>query len=178
MFVAQASAFPAIALLAALLAGCMTQRQYQNMAISSFASEECRSLQSVIEEREQYGIVAPSHDLDLEALRQCNLPYSYGGGPPAGSAPPSATIVVQGASEVVPLERWRGVFAVLVVINQAIAIPFVLDSASADMQLPAEVVLTLIRTGALAETDFLGTSSYVLADGTKLRSPSFNLREM
>jgi predicted aspartyl protease len=71
-----------------------------------------------------------------------------------------------------------GVFAVPVVINQAITIPFVLDSGAADVQLPAEVVLTLIRTGTLSKADFLGASSYVLADGTPLRSPRFNIREM
>jgi hypothetical protein len=42
--------------------------------------EKCRALQSLIEAHERYGIVAPSQETDLEALRRCGLPYSYGGG--------------------------------------------------------------------------------------------------
>ncbi len=64
------------------------------------------------------------------------------------------------------------------VINGAIIIPFVLDLGSADVQLPAEVVLTLIRTGTLSERDFIGASSYTLADGSTLRGPRFRIREM
>jgi clan AA aspartic protease (TIGR02281 family) len=78
----------------------------------------------------------------------------------------------------VHLQPYNGVFAVPVVINGAISIPFVLDSGSADVQLPAEVVFTLMRTGTLSEGDFIGASSYVLANGSTLRSPRFNIREM
>jgi hypothetical protein len=134
------------------------------MAIDAFASEECRSLRAAIEERERYGIVEPSHGLDVDALRQCGLPFSYGGGSPAVSAPANTTVVTEGAGEEeVQLKRMGGVFAVPVVINQAITIPFVLDSGAAEVQIPAEVVFTLIRTGTLSEADFLGASSYVLA---------------
>jgi hypothetical protein len=60
-----------LVIITALLAGCGTgaQRQYQ-AAVSNFVSEECRALQSVVEAREQYGIVAPSRDLDEDALRR------------------------------------------------------------------------------------------------------------
>jgi hypothetical protein len=64
------------------------------------------------------------------------------------------------------------------IINGAVIIPFVLDSGSADVQLPAEVVLTLIRTGTLSEQDFIGASSYVLANGATLRGSRFRIREM
>jgi hypothetical protein len=148
------------------------------------APEECRALQSLIEARERYGIVAPSQKQDLDALRRCGLPYHYGGGPPylsnapAGTAIPDAGPTAETSQDVVQLELHNGVFAVPVIINGAIIIPFVLDSGSADVQLPAEVVLTLIRTGTLSEQDFIGASSYVLANGTTLRSPRFRIREM
>src|SRR5713101_6783067 len=72
-----------IVMIAAVLSGCGTaaQRQYQT-AVSGLPSEECRALQAVVEEREQYGIIARSRDLEEEALRQCGLPHSSGGGPP------------------------------------------------------------------------------------------------
>jgi predicted aspartyl protease len=65
-----------------------------------------------------------------------------------------------------------------VIINRAIIIPFVLDSGAADVQLPAEALLTLIRTGTVSEEVFVGKSSYVLANGSTLRSPRFIIREM
>src|SRR5258705_9148124 len=70
-----------IVTIASFLAGCAAPRQYQT-AVNELASEECRALQAVMEERERYGIVASSRGLDEEALRQCGLPHSSGGGPP------------------------------------------------------------------------------------------------
>jgi len=165
--------------IAALLAGCATaaQRQYPAIAHGGFASEEC--LAAVTKLHERYGMVARSHGVDVEALRQCGLPLSYGGGSPAVSAPANTTVVTEGAGEEeVQLERMGGVFAVPVMTNQSITIPFVLDSGAAEVQLPAEVVFTLIRTGTLSEADFLGEGSYVHASGATFRSPRFNIREM
>ena len=61
--------------LISLVAGCGTvaRQQYQTAA-RSLASEQCRALQAVVEEREWYGIVAPSRDLDKDALSRCGLP--------------------------------------------------------------------------------------------------------
>jgi hypothetical protein len=58
--------------LVASLAACGTagQRQYQTAV--SVASEECRALQAVVEERERYGIITPSSDEGV--LRSCGLP--------------------------------------------------------------------------------------------------------
>jgi clan AA aspartic protease (TIGR02281 family) len=147
------------------------------------APEECRSLQSLIEARERYGIVAPSQEQDLDALRRCGLPYHYGGGPtpsqaPAGTVIPDAKPMAETSQDEVQLELHNGVFAVPVVINRAVSIPFVLDTGAADVQLPADVVLTLVRSGTLTESDFIGRGSYVLADGSTLRSARFNIREL
>jgi predicted aspartyl protease len=65
-----------------------------------------------------------------------------------------------------------------VVINQAVSIPFILDSGASEVQIPAEVVLTLIRSGTLSKEDFIGAGSYVLANGSTLRRARFNIREM
>jgi predicted aspartyl protease len=40
------------------------------------------------------------------------------------------------------------------------------------------VVITLVRSGTLSENDFIGESSYVLANGGALRSARFNIREL
>jgi clan AA aspartic protease (TIGR02281 family) len=105
--------------------------------------------------------------------------YSYPRYAPSPSAaPPTVSVETEAANDEVRLVMNGGIFTVPVVINRSISIPFVLDSGAADVQLPAEVVLTLIRTGTLSDTDFLGGSSYVLANGTTLSSPRFNIHEM
>ena len=172
-----------VVILVALLAGCATtaQRQYQTF-IGNLGSEKCNALQAVVEDRERYGIVAPSRDADEAALRRCHVEQPSGGPSPSQTLPypreaPSIPATSETSKEVVRLEPHRGVFAVPV-INRAIIIPFVLDSGAADVQLPAEVVLTLVRTGTLSQGDFIGESAYVLADGRRLRSPRFSIREM
>jgi hypothetical protein len=78
----------------------------------------------------------------------------------------------------VRLEPINGIFAVPVIINESVKIPFVLDSGAADVQIPADVVSTLVRTGTLSEADFTGEGIYVFANGGRLRSPHFNIREI
>ena len=56
----------------------------------------------------------------------------------------------------------------LFLINDAITLDFIVDSGAADVTIPADVVLTLMRTKTLKETDFLGEQTYVLADGSKV----------
>jgi clan AA aspartic protease (TIGR02281 family) len=97
---------------------------------------------------------------------------------PESHVHPVPPLTTQVPNEEVRLEPHHGVFAVPVVINRSVKIPFVVDSGAADVQLPGEVVLTLIRSGTVSEADFLGKSAYVLADGTRLRSPRLNIREM
>jgi gag-polyprotein putative aspartyl protease len=161
---------------AALPVGCGTGtlRQYQ-AAASSFASEGCRALQSVIEAREQYGIVAPSRDLDEEALRQCGLPHSSGGGPSFQQTQPSPPL--QGPEEV-HIERHGDTYRVPVRINDTITLPFLLDTGASDLVIPADVALTLIRAGALANGDFIGKSRYALANGSEQVSDLVVIREV
>src|SRR5271166_2800447 len=107
---------------------------------------------------------------------QCMPPSLASPGTPSGaSGVPIATEMPQ---DEVHLQLYNGIFAVPVVINGAISIPFVLDSGAADVQLPAAVVLTLVRSGTLSEGDFIGESSYILANGSTLRSARFNIREL
>ena len=52
------------------------------------------------------------------------------------------------------------------------------DSGAADVSMPADVVLTLIRTGTLTENDFVGEQTYQLADGSKVKSKTFRIRQL
>ena len=63
-------------------------------------------------------------------------------------------------------------------INGAITLNFVVDSGAADVTIPPDVVATLMRTGTLKKSDFLGQKTYVLADGSKVPSQTLRIRSM
>jgi hypothetical protein len=81
------------------------------------------------------------------------------------------------ASEV-PLTREGGGHVVPVQINGAITLDFVVDSGAAEVNVPADVVLTLVRAKTIAPSDFLPGATYVLADGTRVESARFRIRTM
>jgi hypothetical protein len=60
------------------------------------------------------------------------------------------------------MQRQGGTFLVPVTINNAITLGFILDSGAADVSIPADVFLTLMRTGTIRNTDFLGSQNYQL----------------
>ena len=71
-----------------------------------------------------------------------------------------------------------GTFKIPVLINGVIELHFILDSGASDVVLPADVVMTLVRTGTLNESDFLGSKTYVLADGSTVPSQTFRIRTL
>jgi predicted aspartyl protease len=66
-----------------------------------------------------------------------------------------------------------GIYRVPVVINGALKLDFIVDSGASDVSIPADVVLTLMRTGTIKRSDFIGTSKYGLADGSTVESRTF-----
>jgi hypothetical protein len=56
-----------------------------------------------------------------------------------------------------------GVYVVPVLINNAITLNCVVDSGAADVSISADVFTTLIRTGPITGSDFIGTGTYRLA---------------
>jgi hypothetical protein len=63
-----------------------------------------------------------------------------------------------------------GALLVPVTINGALTLDFVVDSGAADVSIPEDVILTLIRTGTIRHADFLGRRTYRLADGSTVPS--------
>lgn len=78
----------------------------------------------------------------------------------------------------VPLQREGGIYVVPVLINDAITLNFVVDSGAAHVTIPADVVMTLIRTGTIKSSDFLGEQTYILADGSRVPSQTFRIRSL
>ena len=95
---------------------------------------------------------------------------------PAPAAPTAAP--ANPLAFTVPLKEEGGTLVVPVQINNVITLDFIIDSGAADVSIPADVVLTLIRTGTVLDSDFLGDKIYVLADGSKVPSKTFRIRSL
>jgi clan AA aspartic protease (TIGR02281 family) len=76
------------------------------------------------------------------------------------------------------MEESGGTYVVPVRINGAITLNFVVDTGASDVLLPVDVVLTLARTGTIAEGDYIGDEAYHLADGSTIKSARFVLRQL
>lgn len=94
---------------------------------------------------------------------------------PATAKPASATASVMTE---VGLHDENGTLTVPVTINKSIKLNFVLDSGASDVQIPADVVMTMIRSGTLDRSDFIGQRVYQLADGSTLPSYVFRIRSL
>jgi hypothetical protein len=97
--------------------------------------------------------------------------------PPTAGVSSSASTEQVGRSEIT-LHGEGGAFTVPVSINGAITLQFTIDSGAADVSIPADVVMTLIRTGTIDRSDFLGNRTYVMADGSTAPSPTFRIRSL
>jgi hypothetical protein len=71
-----------------------------------------------------------------------------------------------------------GIYQVAVLINDTLKLDFIVDSGASDVSIPSDVVLTLIRTGTIKKSDFIGTEKYRLADGSAVESGTFIIRSL
>jgi hypothetical protein len=91
--------------------------------------------------------------------------------PPQGPIEPEAT-------DRVSLVEANGIYTVPVLINGVLPLQFVLDRGAGDVSIPADVFLTLIRTGTIVKEDYIGKGGYRLADGSSVQSDRFFIREL
>jgi len=97
-------------------------------------------------------------------------------GPPNQSPPlPHTTDSREGT---VAMEKVGGVYVVPVSFNGAITLDAIVDSGASDVSVPADVVMTLMRTKTISDQDFLGAQTYILADGSKVPSARFRIRSL
>ena len=69
-------------------------------------------------------------------------------------------------------------YQIPVKINGVITLRFVLDTGAAEVNIPADVALTLYRAGTIQDGDFLPGKTYTLADGSTLNSARFLLKNL
>lgn len=85
----------------------------------------------------------------------------------------------EGAGQTVAQMRKKGgVWTVPVRVNDSLDVDFVIDSGASDVQVPADVVATLEKNGALLPSDFQGTRTFVMADGSTVPSRVFRIRTL
>jgi predicted aspartyl protease len=87
--------------------------------------------------------------------------------------------ILKSYSTEIPLESvGSDVYELPVRINGVLTLKFTLDTRASEVNIPANVALTLLRTGAMTQSDFLPGKFYQLADGSILKSSRFTIREL
>jgi clan AA aspartic protease (TIGR02281 family) len=76
------------------------------------------------------------------------------------------------------MKSQSGVFEVPVELNKVLKISFIFDSGASDVSISPDVALTLMRTGTIEQTDFIGSQVYSFADGSTATSEVFILKEI
>jgi predicted aspartyl protease len=92
--------------------------------------------------------------------------------------PSTSSLSSPSGATLIPVKAQGGTYVVPVLINKAITLNFIIDSGASDVTIPADVVLTLIRSGTLQRSDFIGTQTYRLADGSTAPSTTFRIRSL
>ena len=78
----------------------------------------------------------------------------------------------------IPLQKKNGVFVLSMTVNDAVPVEFVLDSGATDVAIPADIVASLKRQNAIADSDFIGQQTYLLADGSQKIARTFRIRSL
>jgi len=108
---------------------------------------------------------------------QCSGAFSNT--PVTNSQPKMAQPTPATEREEIPLESKGGVYTLPVLIDRVLILHFILDTGAAEVNIPADVALTLIRAGTIKDPDdFLPGAAYTLADGTTIKSFRFTLRSL
>jgi aspartyl protease family protein len=97
---------------------------------------------------------------------------------PFAEAPTPAAAAPAAHTEEVALKAEGGELLVPVVINDSVKLDFMLDSGASVVTIPADVAMTLIRTGTLTKDDYLGRETFQLADGRKVPSTILRIRSL
>ena len=87
-------------------------------------------------------------------------------------------LVTPAVAETIQMQPHAGGYLISGRVNGAVSVDFVLDTGATDVLIPDEVAGALARAGALTAGDFIGTRTYVLADGSRVPSKRVMLREV
>ena len=82
------------------------------------------------------------------------------------------------SAQSIRMQKQGDVYVVPVAVNNAITLNFVVDSGASYVSIPSDIVQKLMRTGTLRKSDFLGTATFRLADGSTVPSSTFRIRSL
>jgi predicted aspartyl protease len=128
-----------------------------------------------------YNSLAPGDQEVVSALATLETPPEPGPTSQPATSSDSPIAPVSGAqptTAIIPMVQDGGTFRVPVTINGQLTLKFVVDSGASDVSIPADVVMTLVRTETIADGDFLGKQTYTLADGSTVPSQRFVIRSL
>jgi hypothetical protein len=90
-----------------------------------------------------------------------------------------ARVAIRGGSGPLTARLWIGsTLSALAIFSPASSQSLSTNSGASDVFIPADVFLTLLRTGTVSESDFLDSKIYSLPDGSKLKAARFVIREL
>jgi clan AA aspartic protease (TIGR02281 family) len=107
----------------------------------------------------RYGLVAEYNGVGLEGSGQNKYRI--------GSAEQRGDETLNNNTSIAHITKQGNSYYVPVRINDTITLPFLLDTGASDLVIPIDVALTLIRAGALKRSDFIGQTSYRMANGSE-----------
>ncbi len=95
------------------------------------------------------------------------------------SAPAKRPMAAHGGVDTgVALAPRGGILVVPATINDAVQLPFIVDSGASDVSISADVVTALVQSGTISQDDFIGKRNYRLADGSTVPYATFRIRSL
>jgi tetratricopeptide (TPR) repeat protein/predicted aspartyl protease len=136
--------------------------------------------QNAVADLTTYNSIAPGDQEVVFALATLETAPELGPSPQPTASPDSraSVSVTQPTTAIIPMVPDGGTFRVPVTINGQLTLKFVIDSGASDVSIPADVVMTLVRTETITDGDFLGKQTYTLADGSTVPSQRFVIRSL
>ena len=95
---------------------------------------------------------------------------------PASTALPAIGVNPNGAE--IPLQRRGGTYLVSAEINGQPATDFHIDSGAADVSVSASMFQQMKTAGSIRDEDMLGSETYTLANGSRIRALTFRIRSL
>ncbi|HLI65141.1 MAG TPA: retropepsin-like aspartic protease [Caulobacteraceae bacterium] len=97
---------------------------------------------------------------------------------PSGAASSSAAAASGQNSAEVALEEDGGTYMIPVLVNDQLNLKFTIDSGASDVTIPSNIVQELKDDGTISNADYIGTETFILADGSQQPSQVFRIHSL
>jgi len=87
----------------------------------------------------------------------------------------TAALADDRTEQIIAVEPHAGAFVVPVILNNVVTAKFIVDSGAADVSIPEDMAVTLMKSGTMTGADLLGSKTYMLADGTMAPSKIYRI---